>query len=78
MTAPVGQSVDIEFSTFDLKEPDFSTKCYWFDWILILDSEGGELVSQSCGTEKPDKVSFTNKALQPLIFLVAPESIIRV
>lgn len=58
MSVPAGQSVDIEFTTFDIGN---FPRCLQ-DWFVILDSEGEELLPKACGGSIPDKVRVTNTA----------------
>ena len=60
MSAPAGKTVDIEFSAFNFPN---CYRCHC-SGILILDRDGEELLSRNngCGTEIPDRVTFTDEA----------------
>ena len=50
--------MQVQFSTFDI---GYGYICQW-DWVVILDSDGEELLNRSCGTTIPNTISFTNEA----------------
>ena len=58
ISPPAGQSVDIEFSTFDVFRFCFNCACY--DWVVVLNNEGEEILSKTCGNEIPGRITFTN------------------
>ena len=63
MTAPAGQTIEITFNQFDVEE-EFG--CI-YDWVVIVDGDGSELFSKSCGSQIPDKIE-SNTNLAILVF----------
>ena len=50
--APEGQKIDISFNYFDIED---DIRCL-YDWLIIIDGDGTELLPRSCGSEKPELI----------------------
>ena len=71
MTAPANESISIEIEDLEVEVPLSmvfredslrSNKCV-FDWVMILGTDGEELLSKKCDMrDVPGRITFTNKA----------------
>ena len=53
LIAPAGEIIQLSFTEFKLEN---HTNCF-YDWVLITDGDGTELLPKTCGTEIPADVS---------------------
>merc|ERR1712223_720139 len=60
LTAQPGQTIEISFT-------DFETEECRYDWVVIVDGDGSELLPKSCGSQIPEKIE-TKTNLAILVF----------